>query len=78
MEALCISVKDPFEDIISEDLVANNGKFNEEMKEEKEKIPSYDWQEDYVLVRTDVTALFTGLRAEKTEEAVKKQAEKTE
>ena len=31
-EALCISVKDPFEDISSEDLVANIAKFNEEIR----------------------------------------------
>ena len=77
VESLCLSMKNPFEIISSEDLLARIDKFNKEIEKEIEKDENYDWREHYILLGTDVKALFPSLSAERTGRAVRKQVEKS-
>ena len=71
VESLCQSVKEPFEVISSEDLLARIQCFNREIAEDLEKDPSYDWRDHFILLGTDVKALFPSLSAERTGRAVR-------
>jgi len=77
IESLCQSVTDPFEIISSEDMLANIEEFNEEIRQEIENTPEYDWRDDYLLIGTDVVGLFPSLSAENTGKAIREQAEKS-
>jgi len=77
VESLCISVKDPFEVISSCDMLSRVEDFNELIKRKKiEKGESWDWRNDYVLLGSDVKALFPSLSADNTSRIIRKQAEK--
>ena len=77
VESLCMAVDDPFEVISSEDLLARISEFNRDITEKIKEDKEYDWRDKYVLLGTDVVSLFPSMSAEKTGEAVRKQAEKT-
>ena len=72
-----MAIESPFEVISSEDLLAQITDFNNDIKKKLIEDPDYDWREIYVMLGTDVVSLFPSLSAEKTREAVRKQAEKT-
>ena len=74
VESLCMSVKDPFEIISSEDLLARISIFNREIQKKREEKTDYDWREDYILIGTDVVSLFPSLSPEKTGLSVRLQA----
>ena len=76
VESLCQSVREPFEIISSEDLLARIEGFNREIAAKLEIEPSYDWRNKYLLLGTDVKALFPSLSAKRTGRAVREQAEK--
>ena len=78
VESLCLSVKEPFEIISAEDLLARVDSFNREIKGEIEKDPNYDWRDEYILLGTDVKALFPSMSAERSGKAVRKQVEKSQ
>ena len=73
-----MSVKDPFEIISSEDLLARISKFNRNIERKKEEDPTYNWRNSYMLLGTDVVSLFPSLSPEKTGRAVRLKAEKSE
>jgi len=77
IESLCLSVEEPFEIVSSEDLLAEIEIFNRELKRKLEDNPDYDWREEFILLGTDVKALFPSLSAEKTGKAVRQQVEKS-
>ena len=77
VESVCQAVKDPFEVISSEDLLARINEFNGEIKRKIENEENYDWRKEYILLVTDVVSLFPSLSAEKTGEALRKQVEKS-
>ena len=77
VESLCQSVREPFEIISSEDLLARIEGFNREIAAKLEIEPSYDWRNKYLLLGTDVKALFPSLSAKRTGRAVREQAEKS-
>jgi len=72
VESLCVSMTDPLEVISSEDLLSRIEKFNEWAA-----FQSYDWRQKYMLIGSDVTALFPSLSKERTAAAVYRQAKKT-
>ena len=78
IESVCQSISNPFEVISSEDMLAHLNKFNKEVEEKRKQNPEYYWREDFVLLGTDVTALFPSLSAEKTGRAVRLQVEKSD
>ena len=71
IESLCSSVVDPYEVISSEDLLSRIAKFNEWAK-----VQDNDWRDDWMLLGTDVKALFPSLSKERTSKAVRNQARK--
>ena len=77
VESICQAVKDPFEVISSEDLLARINEFNERIERKLEKEESYDWRKENILLGTDVVSLFPSLSAEKTGEALRRQVEKS-
>ena len=77
VESLCQSMREPFEIISSEDLLARIEGFNREIAAKLEIEPSYDWRNKYLLLGTDVKALFPSLSAKRTGRAVREQAEKS-
>ena len=77
VESLCLSIKDPFEIISAEDLLARIEMFNKEIKEKIEIDENYDWRDQFILLGTDVKALFPSMSAERTGRAVRDQVEKS-
>ena len=68
IESVSLKLVEPFEIISSEDMLAHFENYNEEIKQKlSESLPMIGGsQEEYVLLGTDVTALFPSLSAEKT------------
>ena len=77
VESLCLSVKEPFEIISAEDLLARVDEFNREIAKERRQNPDYDWREEFILLGTDVKALFPSMSAERSGRAVRQQVEKS-
>ena len=81
VESVCMAIEKPFEVIISEDMLNRIAKCNDKIKkliaehkiEQSEENESWDWRQDYVLLGSDVSALFPSLSAENTAKAVKNQ-----
>ena len=62
VESLCVSVKNPYEVISSTDMLSRIENFNDWVKKEKiERGESWDWRDEYVLIGSDVKALFPSL-----------------
>ena len=78
LESACLGVKDKFEVISSEDMLAEIELLNEEIKRKIEEDPNYNWMEDFVLLGTDIVSLFPSLNAERSATAVREQIEKIE
>ena len=79
VESLCVSVKNPYEVISSTDMLSRIENFNDWVKREKiERGESWDWRDEYVLIGSDVKALFPSLSAENTSKRIREQAEKIE
>ena len=72
VESLCGSMNDPLEVISSEDLLSRVENFNSWASKQ-----NYDWRDKYMLIGSDVTALFPSLSKERTAAAVYRQAKKT-
>ena len=70
-------MKDPYEVISSEDLLHRVEKFNKELEKERlEKLPEcpdYDWRQDWMLIGSDISALFPSLTKDRTAKAVRRQ-----
>ena len=77
IESLCQSVKDPFEIISSEDLLARIEEFNKEIEVKIKEDENYDWRDKFILLGTDVKALFPSLSAEGASKAVREQVLKS-
>ena len=81
VESVCTAVKDPYEVISSEDLLYRVEKFNKEIEKERaEKLSEgldYDWRKDWMLIGSDVSALFPSLTRDRTAKAVRRQTEKS-
>ena len=80
VESVCNAVNTPFEVISSEDLLRRAQECNESLKELKDNNTdeNWHWTQDYVLLGSDVKALFPSLSAKKTGIACRKQIEKSE
>ena len=77
LESLCVSVKNPYEVISSTDMLSRVEEFNNWVKRTKlEKGELWDWRDEYMLIGSDVKALFPSLSADKTSKLVREQAEK--
>ena len=77
IESVCMAIDKPYEVISSEDMLSRIMRCNEEI-ERLNVLPidgstEWDWRQDYVLLGTDVTALFPSLSAVNTGKAVKSQ-----
>ena len=78
IESLCISIENPYEVISSTDMLSRIEKFNRWVEKEREvRGKDWDWRSDYVLIGSDVQALFPSLSASKTSKIIRKQVEKT-
>ena len=78
VESVCGAVSDPYEVISSDDMLSRIETFN--MKVEKEKLErggEWDWRQEWMLLGSDVVALFPSLSAERTAACVRRQAEKS-
>ena len=71
VESLCGTIAEPYEVISSEDLLSRCEKFNEWAS-----VQESDWREKYMLLGSDVCALFPSLSKDKTAKAVRNQASK--
>ena len=69
VESVCSSILEPLEVISSEDLLSRIEKFNDWASKQKS-----DWRKDYMLLGSDVVALFPSLSKERTAAAVYRQA----
>ena len=68
VEAVCGSIKNPYEVISSDDMLSRVESFNklvEEKKKERED-PNWDWRSEWILIGSDVVSLFPSLSAENT------------
>ena len=72
VESICGSVNNPYEVISSEDLLSRCESFNVWASEQ-----NTDWREKFMLLGSDVCALFPSLSKFRTAKAVRNQAEKT-
>ena len=72
VESICGSMKDSLEVISSEDLLSGIETFNKWAAGQKS-----DWRTKYMLIGSDVTALFPSLTKRRTAEAIYNQAEKS-
>ena len=81
VESICNSIENPYEVISSEDMLYRINKFNREIEkeiEEKRKTDEdWDWREKYLLLGSDVQALFPSLSADRTAKIVREQASKS-
>ena len=81
VESVCMAIEKPFEVIISEDMLNRIAKCNDKIKkliaehkiEQSEENESWDWRQDYILLGSDVSALFPSLFAKNTAKAVMNQ-----
>ena len=82
IESVCMAIDKPYEVISSEDMlsrIVNCNEKIEKLKVEKEKTPSgeniqsWDWRHEFILLGSDVSALFPSLSASNTAKAVKSQ-----
>ena len=85
VESVCISIESPYEVISCEDMLSRISVCNERIRELREsrikgtqswsaeKLENWDWRQDYILIGTDVSALFPSLSAKNTANSVKKQ-----
>ena len=85
VESVCMSIESPYEVISSEDMLSRISVCNERIRElgksrikgtqswSAEKLENWDWRQDYILIGTDVSALFPSLSAKNTANSVKKQ-----
>ena len=82
IESVCMAIDKPYEVISSEDMLSRIISCNEKiekLKVEREKTPSgeniksWDWRQEFVLLGSDVSALFPSLSASNTAKAVKTQ-----
>ena len=79
VEAVCSSIKDPYEVNSDKDMLSRIEAFNEKIEKEKEsKGESWDWREDWVLLGSDVVSLFPSLSAEQTSKIVRGQVSKSD
>ena len=73
----CNSIKDPYEVISSEDMLYRINKCNDEIKKEieekRKENKEWDWREKYLLLGSDVEALFPSLSAKRTSRIVREQ-----
>ena len=59
VESICCSVKDPYEVISSEDMLARIEEFNLKLKKERERHDDrWDWRQEFMLLGSDVVSLF--------------------
>ena len=73
------SKKNAFEVISAEDMLNRVEKCNEKIRElQSKKGQDWKWQEEMILLGSDVKSLFPSLSAERTGQAVRKQFEKSE
>ena len=81
IESVCNSISDPYEVISSEDMLYRISKCNKEIREEieeKKKVDKdWDWREKYLLLGSDVEALFPSLSAQRTARIVREQVTKS-
>ena len=74
IESVCCAIEEPYEVISSEDMLSRFELFNKWVEKEKlEKGEEYDWRKEYMLLGSDVQALFPSLSAEKTSKALRAQ-----
>ena len=79
IEAVAQSKEEPFEVISAEDMLNRVYKCNDKIKElQAKKGPDWKWQEELILLGSDVKSLFPSLSAEKTGRAVRSQFEKSD
>ena len=75
LESICNAIEKPYEVIYSEDMLSRINKCNREIEreieEKKKDIPDWDWRNKYLLIGSDVEALFPSMSAERTSKIVK-------
>ena len=78
IESLCVSIEDPYELISSNDMLSRVEVFNDWVRSERIKRgENWDWREDFVLIGSNVKALFPSLSASKIIKIVRQQVEKS-
>ena len=81
IESICNAIEKPYEVISSEDMLHRiekcNRELEQEIKERRKEDPNWDWREKYVLIGSDVEALFPSMSATRTAKIVREQAEKS-
>ena len=82
IESLCAAVENPFEVISSEDMLYRIEELNSEIRKERKKKGEegidYDWRRDFMVIGSDVTALFPSLSAQAVRNQVRKSKMKWE
>ena len=81
IESICTAVEEPYEVISSEDMLYRIEKLNMELRKHNaeidENIGKGDWRENFMLIGSDVTALFPSLSAHRTAKCVREQVRKS-
>ena len=82
IESVCSAVINPYEVISSTDMLSRIESFNKWLNEEQKRkieagIENWDWQDDMMLLGSDVVALFPSLSATNTSKIVRKQVTKS-
>ena len=78
VEAVANAVVNPFEVVSSEDLLSRVAECNDKLKElQAQHHVDWDWNEDYILIGSDVKSLFSSLSAELSGKAIREQFAKS-
>ena len=78
VEAVAMSIEEPYEVVSSEDMLSRIYECNEKIENmRKNKPENWDWKNELILIGTDVQSLFPSLSASNTGKAVRSQFAKS-